>query len=143
MLRRLWIPVLLALGLAGWGLERLVVTDREAVESALARAASAVSHDDWAGLSAAIADDYDERGRDRAALVSWIRGLKERHRPRGVELDVLDPTVEGDHAAARVVVRPGPPYVGVRVEGRVDLLRTADGWRISGITAGEASILGR
>ena len=135
--------VILVLWAVGFGVERLVVTDREAIESLLERAAASVSHDDWDGFATALADDYAERGRDKKAFVAFVRGLKERHKPQGVGIDIGDPKVEGDRATTQVVVKPGAPYIGTRIGGRVELLRTKDGWRISGVVEDETNFLGR
>lgn len=134
---------LLALGLVGFVVERLVVTDREAVTALLEGAADAVSRGDWDALTGAIDESYDEHGRDRAAFVAYVSGLARRYAPRGVGIEVGDPEVAGDRAAARVVVKPGAPFVGVRIPGRVDLVRRTGGWRITGVTEDETHLLGR
>ena len=61
-------------------------------------------------------------------------GLRRQHAPRGIDLEVLEIAISGDVAAARVRVTSdvAVPY-GYRmaVEGRVQLVRRAEGWRIT------------
>ena len=140
--RRIALAVL-ALGVLAFVVERLVVTDREAVTALLEDAAAAVSKNDWEKLSGALDDDYAEHGRDRAAFVSYVAGLAKQYKPQGVGIEVAEPTIDGDHAAARVVVKPGAPFIGVRIDGRVDLVRRRDGWRIVGVSESETHFLGR
>jgi hypothetical protein len=137
------LALLLVLGALGWGVERLVVTDREAIESLLETSAAAVSRDDWAAFEATIDDAYAARGRDKRAFVAFVRGLKERHKPAGVGIEIGDTAVAGDQAAAHVVVKPGAPYVGLRVGGRVDVVRSPGGWRIVAVSEDEPGFLGR
>ena len=72
--RRIALAVL-ALGVLAFAIERLVVTDREAVTALLEEATAAVSKSDWEGLSRTLDEEYSERGRDRAAFVSYVAGL--------------------------------------------------------------------
>lgn len=143
MNRRLLLAAAAGLALAAWGVERLVVTDREAIERVLEDAAADVSKRDWDAFAAAVDDGYAERGRDKQAFVGWVRGLYESRHPAGVGVDVADTTVDGDRAATRVVVKPGAPYAGIRVNGRVEFVRTPAGWRISGVATDDLGFLGR
>ena len=140
--RRVLLGILLLFAV-GLGIERLVISDREAIESLLERAATSVSRDDWDALANALDEEYAEHGRDKQAFVAFVRGLKERHRPQGVGLEIGDTTVDGDRAETRVVVKPGAPYIGLRIGGRVVLVRSPDGWRIRGVTEEETNFLGR
>ncbi len=143
MNRRLLLAAIPALALLGWGLERLIVTDAEAIETVLENAAKAVSKSDWDALAATIDEEYAERGRDKKAFVAFVRATYERYHPAGVGVEVADTTVEGDHAATRVIVKPGAPYGGMRIGGRVEFVRSPEGWRISGVASDELNVLGR
>lgn len=137
------VAFLLAFAALGYGIERLVVTDREAIEELLERAAATVSHDDWDGFAATVDDDFAARGRNKPAFVAFVRTLKDRYKPGGVGLEIGGATINDDRAAAPVVVLPGAPYVGMRVGGHVDLVRTGAGWRIAAATVDEQGLLGR
>lgn len=128
---------------AAFAVERLVVTDAEAVERTLEDAADAVTRGDWTAFAAAVADDFADRGQDKAAFVAWAQDLCRRSQAKSVGVDVEDVRVEGDRAAARVVVRPGVPWAGLRVPGRVDLVRVGDDWRIEAVAPDDASWMRR
>lgn len=128
---------------AAFAVERLVVTDAEAVERTLQDAAAAVTRGDWDAFAASVADDFADRGQDKGGFVAWAKDLWARSHAKSVEVDVGDVRVEGDRAAARVVVRPGAPWAGVRVPGRVDLVRAGDGWRVESVAADDTTWLRR
>jgi len=142
MNRRLLLAIVAAVAFLGWGIERLIVTDREAIETLVEGAAKAVSKGDWGGFAAAIDDAYAERGQDKKDFVAWVRTTYDRYHPGDVGVEVADTTVEGDHAATRIVVKPSFP-AGYRFGGRVELVRSPDGWRIAGVASDELKILGR
>ena len=140
---RLALLVLVGAAALGFAIERWIVTDAEAIERVLEDAAQDVVRGDDGALTARIVEDYAERGKDRAGLVAWARDLWRRSGARTMELDVGDTKVDGDRAAARVVVRPGMPWAGARLGGRIDLRRTNDGWRIEGVAPDDAAYLPR
>jgi len=127
--------------LAAWGIERLVVTDREAIEALIEGARAAVVRGDGPALESMLADDYAERGLDRAGAIAWIQRLWRRSQLSALTVDVEDVRVEGDRAAARVTVSPTMGFGGTRFGGRVDLERRAAGWRITGIAPDDAAFL--
>ena len=124
-------------------IERLIVTDGEAITSLVADDVSAILRDDWDAVTRSIDDDYSERGRDRAQLVAWARDLWGRVQTRALSIDVQEIRVAGDHAAARIVVRPGGRLSGLEFAGRLEFVRRRDGWRIDGVAADDASLLER
>ena len=140
---RLLLGILAMAALAAWGIERLVVTDAEAVEALLAADEAAIRSGDWDTVRTSIAPEYEERGRDREAIVRWARDLWKASRATTLSIRTDDVRVEGDRAAARVTVSPGSPWTGQRFGGRVDLERTPEGWRIVGIAPDDARFLGR
>jgi hypothetical protein len=140
---RLVLAVLAVAALAAWGIERLVVTDREAIEALLDGARASVLREDWDGIRDVIADDYAERGLDRDGAVSWIRDLWRRSQMKSLTLTIDEVRVEGDRAAARVTVSPGLPFAGARFGGRVELERRTGGWRITGMAPDDTGFLPR
>ena len=127
------LAVIAAAGLA-FLVERLVVTDREAIASLPEEARGAVSRGDATDARDALDDSFADGDRDADAFVAWVMGLRRQHAPRGIDLEVLEIAISGDVAAARVRVTSdvAVPY-GYRmaVEGRVQLVRRAEGWRIT------------
>ena len=145
---RLVLWALLAAAASALVIERLIVTDQEAIESVLEDAAQDVVRGDDAAMTRRIVEDYDERGKDRAALVKWAHDIWQRSQMRSLHVEVVETKVSGDRAAARIVVRPGPsfagaPMGGLRLGGRIDLRRTHEGWRIEGVAPDDPSILAR
>ncbi len=100
----LWLGVLLLVGGAAFLLERLVVTDAEAVEALVERAADAVRDGDFEALAATLGAEFRVEGRAGEEAVAWIRKLRRNYRPLGIEAEVGDVEVAGDRAVAPTVV---------------------------------------
>lgn len=143
MTRFRWI-LLIAVGVLAlaWAVERLIVTDGEAIEALLEGQASVIVRGEWDALEKTIVEDYDERGKNRAGLVSWVRDTWQRSGARSLDVHVEETRVEGDRARARVTVSPGMPFGGMRVSGSVELRRTEDGWRIASVAPDDSRWLG-
>lgn len=136
---RLLLLILLAVGGIAWLVERLVVTDAEAIGSAVTRLASSASAKDWEAFEALLADDFDSPWGDRAKFTRMLAELMKRYDVKDTGVRLGDVTVRGDRGAAAVTALPGAPFQGLRVQGRVDLVRTDDGWRVVGVTSDDAS----
>jgi hypothetical protein len=119
------------LGLLAWGVERLVVTDREAIEHLLERTAAAAGRGDWDGVAGALADAFrsQQTRQDKGPFLSWLRSAWESFGRPAPRVAVRETAVEGDTAASRVrVTVAGFP---VAIDARIELVRTDDGWRIA------------
>lgn len=138
---RLLLAAVVALAGLAWLVERLVVTDPEAVAAVLDEVADAASRGDWDAVAAAIDDDFLEAGRGKDAFLAWAKGQWSRANLRAIALDVRDVRVEGDQAAARVEATLQP--YAVRVPGRVDLARRGDAWRIVRAAPDNPAFFGR
>lgn len=138
---RLLLAAVALVGGLAWLVERLVVTDAEAVEAVLDRAASDASRGAWDAVADALDDGFREGGRDRAAFVAWARAQWTRASLRAITVDVLDVRVEGDRAAARVDARLQP--YAQRVPGTVELERRDGAWRIVRLAPDSAVFFGR
>lgn len=127
------LPFLL-LALLGLGVlvERLIVTDREAVEAVLEEAVSAFEAGDLERLGGLIDETYLAAGRDRARVVAYAETVRRLYRPSQTSVHVQEVTVEGDDAKARLrvwtLVTPGR----IPVDLEVRLRRRPQGWRIAG-----------
>ena len=129
---RLVLLALLCAGLLAWGIERLIVTDREAVTALLEGAARSLERGDDAGLRSAFADDFrsESPAKDRGAFVAWLLERWRETQASGVSVEVRECEVEGD--VARVRARAvAAPYAAYPVEARLECVRTADGWRVA------------
>lgn len=122
--------VVVAAGLA-WLVERLVVTDREAVTDVVTRTADAVTRGAWDDVAGHLDETFAVGRLDKAAFVAWARAQWNAAPVRSLSTSVDDVRVEGDRAAARVVATVSA--FGVRVPARVDLERRGSAWRIVGI----------
>jgi hypothetical protein len=132
-LRQSVLVLLLVAGLVV-AIERLIVTDEEAVEDALLGAVDAVGAGDFDALLEAIHPGYEAGGRDREELVAYVRSLWRLYAPRDLSADVEQVTFEDDDTAtARMRVRAwsaGRPWLVVL---DVDLLSDDDAWRIRSV----------
>jgi len=132
----LWLGALIVLGGLVFLVERLIVTDAEAVEALVERAAEAVREGDFEALAATLAPGFTLEGRSREEAVDWIRTLRRRYQPRGIEVEVEDVAVDGEaatataRAAANVMARP------VRFRLTLDCGHVEGEWRIRGAALG-------
>lgn len=138
--RLLLAAIALVAGLA-WLVERWIVTDAEAVEHVLERAAVDASSGAWDAVADAFDDGFLEGGRDKAAFLAWARAQWNRAALRAITVDVRDVRVEGDRAAARVEARLQP--YAQRVPGSVELERRDGAWRIVRLAPDSAVFFGR
>jgi hypothetical protein len=124
-----WPLLLLALGL-GFLVERLVVTDTEAIEALLDEARAALKERAVERLRPLLAEDFQHAGRGPDEAVAEARRLIERHRPTLLEIDPGPIVVGRGRAEVDVRVRAlayGGGYVGGL---RLVLAQDPDGWRI-------------
>jgi hypothetical protein len=138
--RLVFAAVALVGGLA-WLVERVVVTDAEAVEAVLERAADDASRGAWDAVADAFDDEYQANGRDKAAFLAWAKAQWTRAALRAITVDVLDVRVEGERAVARVDARVQP--YAQRVPGTVDLERRDGAWRIVRLSPDSTVFFGR
>ncbi len=128
---------LLVLVLLAYGIERLIVTDAEALQAVANDAAAALRDRDWDHLEGLLTVDFTHDGRDRAATVAYARTLVMRYRPVGVRIGLTEIQVQDDDAEARAIIeatvlgRPAGRAVHVRFR------RTAGGWRLCEIEGDE------
>jgi hypothetical protein len=130
---------LLALGLvtlAAFGIERLIVTDVEAIENLAAKASEAIEERRFEVLEGLMAEDFTYAGRDRAATVAYVRRLVEKHQPPRVGLSLTRVEVDGDGAEASGVVLGTVYGRPMRYPVQAVLVRGEDGWRLSRVKGG-------
>ena len=130
--RSIVLAALVGAAVVAWGVERLIVTDREAIETVVERGARAVERGDWDGVASIFDDVEIEGARDKAQVVRMLRGYWETSGATSVSAEILDFQVSGDRASARVRARPGGRGFAYG-EGVVSWVRRPDGWKATGI----------
>lgn len=132
---RLALLLLLAVGGLGWLVEHLIVTDAEAIEATVERLAAHASHGRWDEFEALLADGFDSPWGDRTKFPKAVADLMKRFGVQTATVTCGQVTVRGDRGAAAVTVRGNGAAGGFPVPGRVDLVRTDEGWRVVGVTS--------
>lgn len=130
--RLLSLPLLLLLAAAGAVVvERLVVTDAEALGQLLEDARDAVAERDFARLRPMLSDDFVWEGLGPDAALERVAGLVRRAQPTRIELDWDEPDLAGDQATVALLLRVwllGGAYGG---HARLRFAREAQGWRLT------------
>ena len=116
-----------------WAIERLIVTDREAIEAVVERGARAIERGDWDAVASIFDDEALEGGRDRRELLRFVKSSWEATGAASLSAEVLDLAVSGDRASSRVRARPGGRGLAYG-EGVVSWVRREGGWRVTGIS---------
>ena len=119
-----------------YGLERLIVTDTEAIEQVAEDAAQAIRTGSWEQLEPLLHEDLEYEGRNRAATLEHVQSLAHKYKPLDVGITVFDIKVDGDEATAKGVVRA--TAMGRMAQVPVDawFKRTDEGWRLWKVEGG-------
>ena len=125
----LGLPALLV-GLA-IAVERLVVTDREAIGDLVDRAAEAAMKGDFPAFAETLDVEYQADGRDRSAMVEYIETRWRRYRPHGFDVQLGEIRLEGDEASAPIEVTVFVAGRPMPIPGEVHFVRRDDGWKIA------------
>jgi hypothetical protein len=112
-------------------IERLVVTDEEAVTVRIEAASAAVANRDFAALRDALDEEYAADGRDREAAARYVEAQVRRYEPTSLAVDVRDVVVHGDVATAKAVLTGRTSLYGDSIVVEVSLRKRPDGWRIT------------
>lgn len=88
----------LLLVLLGVGIERLIVTDQEAIEEVGRALGRTAGTEEWGAFEALLHPDFEYEGRKRPEAVAYLRGLVRKYKPIGLEVSVFGLEVEGDRA---------------------------------------------
>lgn len=127
--RSLLIAALLAVGL-GVLIERLVVTDTEAIEALLEEARDAAKDRDWGRLRPLLSDGFAWQGRGPDETVEEIARLAQRHGPTMIDVTwgAIAPSRLRCDVEVDVRARVGLYHYGGKV--RVTFAKEEDGWRM-------------
>jgi len=107
---------LLVIALVVFGIERLIVTDKEAIETVAGEMAEAIQERQFDRLEALLHPDFEFGGRDGAQTVAYVRSLVSKYQPMGTKVVFVDIQVEGDTGTADGVI-------SARVMGRPQQVR--------------------
>lgn len=119
--------------------ERLIVTDREAIAGTLAGLGRALESADAERALACFAPGFTAGPVDRDLLADVLREACRNHAPSRVSVDACDTAVDGERARSVVAwsVVAGGSGADPRVPGLLHTVleweRAPDGWRIRGI----------
>lgn len=130
------VTLLPLLGVAAFVVERLVVTDAEAVEARIEAAAEAADRRDFEALRAYLSRDFSADGRDREAFADWVERQVRAGDPRGIEVDLDEVTVGEGEARVRGELRFGAWGRTLHAKFEARLVLEEDEWRI--VSAREA-----
>ena len=95
---------LLLLGLVVFGIERLIVTDEEAIEQVAQSMSDAIAEQRFEDLEPLLHAEFEFQGKDRAETIAYVRSLVRKYKPIGAQVALVDIQVEDDTGVA---VGPG------------------------------------
>ena len=129
---------LLLLGLVVFGIERLIVTDEEAIEQVAQSMSDAIAEQRFEDLEPLLHAEFEFQGKDRAETIAYVRSLVRKYKPIGAQVALVDIQVEDDTGVAVGIVSGtvyGRPQQ-VRVEATFE--RTEDDeWVLRKVTGGQ------
>lgn len=113
-------------------MERLVVTDREAIETLVEDAADAVERGDWTAAASAFDEDfrYESARQDKPAFLAWARRTWEALGDSELSASAVEVSVSGERAAVRVRITTSI-LRGRPVTARIECVKRPEGWRIA------------
>jgi hypothetical protein len=130
-----WALAALFLAAGIYVVERLVVTDHEAIVAEVEAATEACERGDFETLRDALTEDFQQgNGRDRDATIKDVRSAFGRFTPVGLRADVGEITIEDGEAKTTVAVRSRQPRG--RFELQMTLRKEGERWRISRASLG-------
>ena len=132
--RRVWITLAVCVGLVV--MQKLVVTDREAIRAMVEAMARAVQEGDVQALGEHFADDLVfESDRGKQAVIQHARAVLQQYEIRNARVSGFTINVNGDDATvsfqAVADVRNGPePTYNTPTRWDLKCRREPDGWRV-------------
>ena len=128
--------VLLGTVALGIAIERLVVTDVEAIEGLVADGETAFNERNFADLAPLLHPDFEFGGRDRAATLEYLERLARRFQAAGADVVLDEPQVSGDEAQASARVRLRVLNQFSELPVSLQFVRLEDGWVLRSASMG-------
>ena len=122
------LPAILVLGLLGFVIERLWVTDLEALERWAQDAADAVNMGQREALEGLLAEDFTYGQQDRTQALDLAFGETSERKLGAVEVKLRKIEVQGDRAEADASIFATYQDLRGRVRTRLVFTRGPDGW---------------
>lgn len=125
------LAILLGATLLAFVIERLVVTDLEALERWAQRASEALDSSDMEAFEELITDDFTYGRMDREAALKFAAGASRQVQASGIQIVLRKITIDGDTAEAQAQIFGTAIGRRYRLETPVRLERGEDGWRLA------------
>ena len=132
---------ILVIAFIAFGIERLIVTDKEAIQALGEDLAEAIQKEDYERLEGLLDSGFSYGARDRTETIGYVRAQYRKLRPINVEVHLFEIHVEEDTARATCAVtgmvmgRPGQMQV------YVTLARTPeDEWVLKSVEGGTGGL---
>ncbi|MDJ0975552.1 MAG: hypothetical protein QNJ98_13910 [Planctomycetota bacterium] len=128
------LPTILILGLLAFVIERLWVTDLEALERWAQDAADAVNMDRREAVEALLAESFTYGGKDRTEALDLAFEYRAKNKVRAVEVKLRKVEVQGDRAEAEATIWATRQDMRGRVRTQLVFVRGPDGWLLQSAT---------
>ena len=129
-LRRAWLPLLLVLVAVGIGIERLIVTDEEALDQWAESMSEAASHGDRDFARKLIADDFVYGKLDRDQALDLAFRARRNAAVGEISLRLFDLQVDGDGATAEGVISAAAMARRAQLRTKLRFERRSEGWML-------------
>lgn len=124
--------MLLLLGGLAFFLDRMIVTDREAIETLVETATEAARAGDFEALAEALDDDYQGKGGSRDGALRLVKSLWATWKPMNLDTDLGEIEVDGDHAEAPMTVTGQVLGRPLALKLRTTFRKRDKGWKLAG-----------
>lgn len=125
------LALLLGLTLLAFVVERLVVTDLEALEAWAERATAALQASDMEAFDDLITEDFTYGRMDREAALRFAESASRQVSESGIQIVLRKIEIDGDTAEATAQIFGTAIGRRYRLETPVRLERGDDGWRLA------------
>lgn len=124
--------LLVILGGLAFGLDRWIVTDREAIETLVEQATEAARAGDFGALGEMLDDDYEGKGGSRDGALRLVKSLWATWKPVSLDTDLGEIQVDGDRADAPMTVTGQVLGRPLALKLGTTYVKREDGWKLAG-----------
>ncbi len=122
------LPSLLFLALLAFVIERLVVTDLEALETWSQDCADALNMENAEALTALLSEDFSYKRHNREGGVELALRERKQYKARAIEITLRQIEVNGDVARAEARIFATISAGRIPLNARLEFERGPDGW---------------